>query len=695
MFEDFIQVISLFIHETSYIFKFELRVEHGILGSIMRGKIIGWLFCVLTAFVAVESLSAQGTAFTYQGQLADGGNPANGSYDLTFALYNSTSLASPVTFGPVTNSAVLVTNGLFTTTLDFGTGIFTGVNYWLQIGVRVNGDTNAFTTLSPRQPLLPVPYAIFASAASNLLGSVATTQLNGTLPSAQISGTYSSAVTFSNSANSFAGVFGGDGSSLSNLNASRVASGTVADARLSANVALLNTNQTFTGSNIFTSFNTFNGTNNFTGVNTFTNFGNSFRGSFFGNGLVGWIPTNGTAVQAVIDTGYVLTNSQLVTVTLPATPNVGDIVRISGAGMGGWKIAQNTGQSVIGSFSGYANSYWAAQASANVWESVASSSDGNKLVAAAANAGIYNSANSGLTWTKAASSPTGADGVASSADGTKLVGVFNNGGNGGGIFTSINSGGSWQNTGPGNGNWYSVASSADGSHLVAVVNGGGIYVSASYGQSGTWTAQATIRNWYSVASSADGSHLAAVVKGGSIYTNSGTSWVAASATSQNWVSVASSADGSKLAAVTLGGGIYTSGNSGSTWIQQTNAPNANWLSIASSADGGKLAAAIFGGSIYFSSNFGVTWTQQTNAPTANWQGIASSSDGTKLAVAINNNVPGAPPVGIYLSQASTQISSLTGTNGFVSGGKGTAVELQYIGNGQFMPVNSAGTIWAN
>jgi hypothetical protein len=227
------------------------------------------------------------------------------------------------------------------------------------------------------------------------------------------------------------------------------------------------------------------------------------------------------------------------------------------------------------------------------------------------------------------------------------------------------------------------------------VNGGGIYASASYGQSGTWTAQATIRNWYSVASSADGSHLAAVVKGGSIYTNSGTSWVATSATSQNWVSVASSADGSKLAAVTLVGGIYTSGNSGSTWIQQTNAPNANWLSIASSADGGKLAAAIFGGSIYFSSNFGVTWTQQTNAPTANWQSIASSSDGTKLAVAINNNVPGAPPVGIYLSQASTQISSLTGTNGFVSGGQATAVELQYIGNGQFMPVSSAGTIWAN
>jgi hypothetical protein len=38
---------------------------------------------------------------------------------------------------------------------------------------------------------------------------------------------------------------------------------------------------------------------------------------------------------------------------------------------------------------------------------------------------------------------------------------------------------------------------------------------------------------------------------------------------------------------------------------------------------------------------------------------------------------------------------MTGTNGFISGGQGTAVELQYIGNGKFMPVSSAGSIWAN
>ena len=38
----------------------------------------------------------------------------------------------------------------------------------------------------------------------------------------------------------------GDGAGLTNLNAGQLATGTLADARLSANVALLNANQTFT-----------------------------------------------------------------------------------------------------------------------------------------------------------------------------------------------------------------------------------------------------------------------------------------------------------------------------------------------------------------------------------------------------------------------------------------------------------------
>jgi hypothetical protein len=51
----------------------------------------------------------------------------------------------------------------------------------------------------------------------------------------------------------FKGDFIGDGSRLINQNASQISSGTLNDARLSANMPTLNANQTFTGINTFTS----------------------------------------------------------------------------------------------------------------------------------------------------------------------------------------------------------------------------------------------------------------------------------------------------------------------------------------------------------------------------------------------------------------------------------------------------------
>ena len=111
------------------------------------------------------SASAQGTAFTYQGRLNAGGSPANGSYDVAFTLYATPTAGVPLA-GPVTNLATTVSNGLFTTTLDFG-GVFNGANYRLEIGVRTNGN-GAFTTLTPRQAVTPTPYAIYAYAATTL-----------------------------------------------------------------------------------------------------------------------------------------------------------------------------------------------------------------------------------------------------------------------------------------------------------------------------------------------------------------------------------------------------------------------------------------------------------------------------------------------------------------------------------------------
>jgi len=167
-------------------------------------------------------LHAQGTAFTYQGRLNNNGSLASGSYDVQFMLYG-TNVAGIAIAGPVTNLAVAVSNGLFTTTLDFGTGVFTGMNCWLDLAVRTNGAV-AFTELTPRQALTPTPYAIFANAASNLLGSVAAVQLTGTLPAMQLPGTV---VTNLETGVTLGGAFAGDGSELTNLNASQLTTGTV------------------------------------------------------------------------------------------------------------------------------------------------------------------------------------------------------------------------------------------------------------------------------------------------------------------------------------------------------------------------------------------------------------------------------------------------------------------------------------
>src|SRR5512135_3032520 len=107
----------------------------------------------------LSAVFAQGTAFTYQGRLNDGGGPANGSYDLTFSLFDAGANGN-LLVGPLTNAATVVSNGLFIATIDFGAN-FPGADRWLEIGVRTNGG-GSFTALMPRQHLTPTPYAIFA-----------------------------------------------------------------------------------------------------------------------------------------------------------------------------------------------------------------------------------------------------------------------------------------------------------------------------------------------------------------------------------------------------------------------------------------------------------------------------------------------------------------------------------------------------
>jgi spore coat protein U-like protein len=92
-------------------------------------KLIHGLMRLSTLAPQLATGLAQGTAFTYQGRLNDGANPASGIYDLRFTRYDAAGEGSQQ--GPtLTNAAAAVSNGLFTVTLDFGAGVFTGAARW-------------------------------------------------------------------------------------------------------------------------------------------------------------------------------------------------------------------------------------------------------------------------------------------------------------------------------------------------------------------------------------------------------------------------------------------------------------------------------------------------------------------------------------------------------------------------------------
>ncbi|HEV8481516.1 MAG TPA: hypothetical protein VGR66_12045 [Candidatus Eisenbacteria bacterium] len=101
--------------------------------------------------------AAAGSAFTYQGLLRNGGNLAQGSHDFIFALY-ADSTGSTLIGTSQSALGVAVNNGFFTVALDFGAAAFDGNARWLDIQVRPAGG-GAYTALTPRQALRPVPYA--------------------------------------------------------------------------------------------------------------------------------------------------------------------------------------------------------------------------------------------------------------------------------------------------------------------------------------------------------------------------------------------------------------------------------------------------------------------------------------------------------------------------------------------------------
>jgi hypothetical protein len=105
----------------------------------------------------------------YQGRLTDsGGVPLNGTFDMQFQIYDVPTLGTPLWDSGV--MAVDVDHGLFNAELAVDQADFDGQELWLRI--YVEGDW-----LSPRQELVPVPYALSLRPGATIRGEPSSSEV--------------------------------------------------------------------------------------------------------------------------------------------------------------------------------------------------------------------------------------------------------------------------------------------------------------------------------------------------------------------------------------------------------------------------------------------------------------------------------------------------------------------------------------
>jgi len=277
---------------------------------------VALLACFVAALMTHAGHAQLSTQFTYQGELQADTALANGQFQMQFAAFDAPTGGAQL--GSTMVAVVDVANGKFTVVLDFGTTL-SNANAHLQIGVRPNGSSDAYTNLAPRQRLTATPNALFASSAAtagtaNFASNAANAQ-NANFASSASSASFASSAgnaTSAQSANfaSNAGLannatnanqLGGLGPAFY-TNAANLSAGILPDARLGTTVARTNAAQTFTE------------------ANTFSNSANTFTGA--GTGL--------TALNASNITTGVLANART-TASAAATPNT-LVVRDSSGG---------------------------------------------------------------------------------------------------------------------------------------------------------------------------------------------------------------------------------------------------------------------------------------------------------------------------------------------------------------------------
>ena len=90
---------------------------------------------------------------------------------MVFALYDAPSGGNQI--GPTLTRGVLLFNGLFTVSLDFGAASFNGAARWLDITVQSGAYAE---DLAPRTQILPSPYALYAASAASVASGAVSSQ---------------------------------------------------------------------------------------------------------------------------------------------------------------------------------------------------------------------------------------------------------------------------------------------------------------------------------------------------------------------------------------------------------------------------------------------------------------------------------------------------------------------------------------
>jgi photosystem II stability/assembly factor-like uncharacterized protein len=631
---------------------------------------------LLLVLVNVGSLFGQSSAFTYQGKLNDGGSPANGQYDLVFRIFDTDTNPTPLAPEQIVDN-VPVTAGIFNVELSFDFGPFTTIAaQWIEVGVRPGASTGSFTRLTPRQHITSSPYSM--QSAFSAFATIADTATNadnaanaanadavGGTPAALIIKEGDLRLTDARPPTA-------DSPSYVNINPAAPQPGgfdVVGNARIGSTIDVFGVATLRSNVNVF---GTING--NGSGI---VNVDAAKLGTFPAADYTRfkWNVVVGNQ-QAVSNNGYVFDTNAAVEVTLPSAPNVGDIVRVALTGGGTFLVKPNAGQTI--SRPEDLTASWVDVGPIRSWQSISMSADAAKLFAVQDGGSIWQSIDSGQTWTPVGPSPVQWSQIVSTDGGTKVYATeirpfpapMN-------LYTSTDSGATWSTPVPLPAGAGRLASSSDGTNLAFVGVSDRIYTSTNSGAS--WTPHESVRQWSDVASSANGLKLVAAHFQGQLYTSTdgGVNWTPRE-TNRNWGTLASSADGSVLVAtVASTGQVFVSTDSGVIWTERPNFPGSSIGDVAMSADGRKIATVSNSARIHMSSDFGVTWG---GPPTiGGWTSIASSADGNTLAA----TAAGMGGRQIYLRRS----------NIFTGGVRGYgSIELIHMGGGKFLIVNSVGAL---